>query len=130
MKRSNFVVALCAAFGLMFLAQPIFAQKAFLEQWKTIYPGAPDALEKCTTCHALTGADKPKKTNLNAYGKDLQSSDEAKVAMGGDHKGKYTPDELKAVAAGIKAIGSKQSNGNGHTNDDNIKAGVNPGMTK
>jgi cytochrome c553 len=127
MKRSHFAAALCAVVALMFVAQPIFAQKAFLDKLKEVYPTLDAKLAKCTTCHAIEGKDKPGKKNLNAYGKELQSTPEAKVAMGKETKGKYTPDELTAVVAGIKAIGTKTSGSNGKTNDVNLKAGVNPG---
>ena len=126
MKRSQFAAALCAVVAMMFVAQPIFAQKAFLEKLKEVYPTLDAKLAKCTTCHAIEGKDKPGKKNLNAYGKELQNAPEAKAAMGKE-KGKYTPDDLTAVAAGIKAIGTKTSGSNGKTNDENLKAGVNPG---
>ena len=128
MKRSQAAVALCAITAVLFISQPIFAQKAFLEKFKETYPGLDAKLGKCTTCHAIEGKDKPGKKNLNAYGKDLQSAPEAKSAMGKDTKGKYSADDLTAVGAAIKAIGSKDSNGNGKTNDEDIKAGVNPGV--
>lgn len=128
MKRSSIAVLLSAVLAVTFVAQPIFAQKAFLEQLKGAYPGLDAKLAKCTTCHTIEGAGKPNKKNLSAYGKDLQSAPEAKAAMGKETKGKYTDDELKAVLAGIKAIGAKDSNGNGKSNDDDIKAGVNPGV--
>ncbi len=129
MKRSRFAALFCAVMAVVFLAQPMFAQKAFLEQLKAAYPGLDTKLAKCTTCHTPAGGEKPGKKNLNLYGKDLQGSAEAKAAMGSEHKGgKYSEDELKGVLAGIKAIGSKDSNGNGKSNDDDIKAGVNPGV--
>lgn len=127
MKR-NVLAVLGSVVLVAFLAQPIFAQKPFLEELKKIYPGLDSKFAKCTICHAVGQGEKPGKKNINAYGKELQSSTEAKAAMGGEHKGKYSADELKAVAAGIKAIGSKDSNGNGKSNDDDIKAGVNPGV--
>lgn len=127
MKPSHLAPLACAAVAVLFIAQPIFAQKAFLEKLKEVYPTLDSKLAKCTTCHTLEKGDKPGKKNLNAYGKDLQAAPEAKTAMGKETKGKYTPDELAAVATAIKAIGSKDSNGNGKSNDDDIKAGVNPG---
>ena len=129
MKRSHVASAMCAVLALSFLGQPILAKKEFLEQFKATYPGVDAKLAKCTTCHAVEGKDKPGKKNLNAYGKDLASAPEAKAAMGKE-KGKYTPDELKGVAAAIKALGAKDSSGSGKTNDEKIKAGVNPGASK
>ena len=127
MKRSHVASALCAVVVLVMSAQPIFAKKDFLEKLKEVYPNLDAKLAKCTTCHTLEGKDnKPKKANLNAYGKELQGASEAKAAMSRE-KGKNTPEELAGVAAAIKAIGSKDSNGNGKSNDDDIKAGVNPG---
>jgi len=83
-------------------------------------------LKKCTTCHAATNGAKPGKDNLNGYGKDLQSADEVKGFVGMKKK-TFTADELKKVADAIKAIGTKDSNGNGKSNDDDIKAGTAPG---
>jgi len=119
------MVAVLGVVLVAFVAQPILAKKEFLEEFKKAYPDA-KPLQKCTTCHTPAGNEKPGKKNLNLYGKELQGSDEAKPAMGKDKK--PSADDLKAVAAGIKAIGSKMSNGNGKTNDVNIKAGVNPGV--
>lgn len=127
MKRSQLAAGLTAIVAVFFIAQPIFAQKAFLDKLKEAYPGLDSKLAKCSTCHSVEGKEKAGKKNLNAYGKDLQGAAEAKAAMSGEKKGKYTPDELAGVLAAIKAIGSKDSNGNGKTNDVDIKAGVNPG---
>lgn len=129
MKSRTFVVALSAVMAVAFLAQPIFAQKVFLDEFKKVYTNVDPKLAKCTTCHTPEGTDKPAKKNLNAYGKEIQGSAEAKPAMGKEGRPvKYTPDDLKAVAAAIKAVGAKDSNGNGKSNDDDIKAGVNPGV--
>jgi len=127
MKRSTLVVGLSALMAVVFLSQPIFAQKVFLDEFKKIYPGVDAKLAKCTTCHTPEGQDKPGKKNLNLYGKEIQGSAEAKPAMDKAKGAKYTADDLKAVAAAIKAVGSKDSNGNGKTNDEDIKAGVLPG---
>jgi mono/diheme cytochrome c family protein len=128
MKRGTIVVTLGALMAVAFLSQPIFAQKVFLDEFKKVYPGVDAKLAKCTTCHTPEGQDKPGKKNLNAYGKEIQGAPEAKVAMGKEGKPvKYTADDLKAVNAAIKAVGSKDSNGNGKTNDEDIKAGNLPG---
>ena len=131
MKRSTIVAGLGAVVVVAVLSRPIFAQKVFLDEFKKVYPNADAKLAKCTTCHTPTAEDKnkPGKGNLNLYGKEIQGSAEAKPAMGKEGKPvKYTADDLKAVAAAIKAVGSKDSNGNGKSNDDDIKAGVNPGV--
>jgi len=36
MKRSNLAVAFCAILAVMFVAQPIFAKKEFLEEFKKL----------------------------------------------------------------------------------------------
>ena len=127
MKR-NMLVAVLGVVLVSFVAQPLFAQKVFLDEFKKIYPNVDPKLAKCTTCHSPQGADKPGKKNLNDYGKEIQGSAEAKPAMDKAKGYKYTADDLKAVSAAIKAVGSKDSNGNGKTNDEDIKAGVNPGV--
>ena len=126
MYRSQLAAGAGAVLAVVLVTQPIFAQKAFLEEFKQIYPGLDKKVANCGMCHAA-GKEKPGKKNLNPYGKELQSAPEAKDAMEKDGKHKYTPDELKAVTAGIKAIGTKKTNANGKTNDENIKAGVMPG---
>lgn len=126
MKR-NILAVLGSVVLVALIAQPIFAQKPFLEELKKIYPGLDNKFANCKICHAVEEGKKPGKKNLNGYGKELQAAPEAKAAMSGEHK-KYTAEELKGVADAIKAIGSKDSNGNGKSNDDDIKAGVNPGV--
>ena len=130
MKRTNVAVGLCAVLAVFFMSQPILAQKAFLKKLKEAYPQMDPKFANCVVCHAVNMAkrEKPGKKNLNAYGKDLQAAPEAKDAMGKEGKHEYTDSELQAVAAGIKAIGSKDSNGNGKSNDDDLKANVNPGV--
>ena len=131
--KSNKFVAMLAAVAIVILAgQPIFAQKAFLKKLKEIYPDIKKEIANCALCHTFSKENKehPTKKNLNLYGKDLQAAPEAKIALNqkdeDDHK--FTDDELKAIEAAIKAIASKDSNGNGKTNEEDIKAGVNPGV--
>lgn len=73
-------------------------QKAFTEK----YPDAKAKLGNCKTCH--TGTPKKGEPSLNAYGTDLKAA--------------------KLDFAGVEA---KDSDGDGKTNLDEIKAGTNPG---
>lgn len=78
-------------------------QKAFLEK----YPDAKAKLGNCKTCH--TGIPKKGEPSVNPYGKDLTA------VKGAD--GKYDFGKVEA----------KDSDGDGKTNLDEIKAGTNPG---
>ena len=93
--------------GLLFVTGSLLAtmndQKAFLEK----YPDAKAKLGNCKTCH--TGTPKKGEPSLNPYGKDLGA------AKGAD--GKYDFAKVEA----------KDSDGDGKTNADEIKAGTNPG---
>ena len=132
MKANKFVAMLAAVAIVILAGQPIFAQKAFLKKLKEIYPDMKKEFANCSLCHTMNKEKKEhaSKKNLNLYGKDLQAAPEAKIALDqkdeGDHK--FTDEELTAIEAAIKAIAKKDSNGNGKSNEEDIKAGVNPGV--
>lgn len=132
MKSSKFVAVLAAIAIVVLAGQPIFAQKAFLKKIKELYPDIKKEIANCSLCHTFDKEKKehPTKKNLNLYGKDLQAAPEAKIALDqkDEDEHKFTDDELKAIEAAIKAIAGKDSNGNGKTNEEDIKAGVNPGV--
>ena len=100
LNRSLLLLATLCLSGTLFATMN--DQKAFLEK----YPDAKAKLGNCKTCH--TGTPKKGEPSLNPYGTDL-----------------------KGVKAGDKydfaKIEAKDSDGDGKTNGDEIKAGTNPG---
>ncbi len=111
-KTAARLVAMLGAIAVVVsMAQPIFAQKAFLTKLKKMRP---DLVEKkLANCHLCHHYDKEKKEeatkdNLNAFGKDLKSDANMKTITGlkdGDEH-KFTDDELalfeKAFTATIE----------------------------
>lgn len=96
--------------GLMLLATAAFALPPMFKTFETTYTPPKNgklAKAKCVVCHTAPG-----KTALNSYGKDL------KEAL----KGSKTLE-----AATLKAIEAKDSDGDGVSNIDEIKADSLPG---
>ena len=105
----NRLLTLCVAAGLVASAMALstFA-KPFADKYG-VKPGSTLAKAGCAVCHASAKGGK-----LNPYGKDLQA---ALKASGGK---KMTPAVLGAVE-------SKDSDGDGKKNVDEIKADSTPG---
>ncbi len=101
------VLALVAALSL---STSLFASMDAQKQFVAKYPDSKAKLGKCITCHEKA---MPKKGDSaeNAYGKALMEK-----ALGADKK---TYDFTKVEAL--------DSDGDGKTNIDEIKAGTNPG---
>lgn len=99
---------LCAVVMVTLVAQPIFAQKAFLKEVKNLYPDLDKKVANCAMCHNFDKEKKehPDKKNINSIGKMLHDRPEMKTVIdqkeGDDHK--FTEDELKNVAAAVKAL--------------------------
>lgn len=101
------------ATGLMLLTSAAIALPPMLKVFETNYKPAKNGKlvkAKCAVCHVANG-----KTALNAYGKDLKEKlGESKT---------LTPEILKSVEA-------KDSDGDGASNIDEIKADTLPGDAK
>ena len=100
------LIALCTvlAVATVGLSTGVFS-KAFATKY-SIKPTSALGQAKCGVCHAkVTGGA------LNKYGKDLKTAAAGKPV----------------TAAVLAAVESKDSNGNGKTNIQDIKADVNPG---
>ena len=132
---ARFIALLGAIAVVASMAQPIFAQKAFLTRLKKIRP---DLVEKkLANCHLCHSYDKEKKEeagkdNLNAFGKDIKADPNAKTIVGlkdGDEH-KFTDDELALFEKAFTAVLEKDSNGDGMTNKDKLEKGINPGAAK
>ena len=132
---ARFIAMLGAIAVVASMAQPIFAQKAFLTRLKKIRP---DLVEKkLANCHLCHSYDKEKKEeaskdNLNAFGKDIKADPNAKTITGlkdGDEH-KFTDDELALFEKAFTAVLEKDSNGDGTTNKEKLEKGVNPGAPK
>ena len=137
MKKSaaRFVAMLGAIAVVASMAQPIFAQKAFLTRLKKMRP---DLLEKkLANCHLCHTYDKEKKEeagkdNLNVFGNDLKSDPNMKTITGlkdGDEH-KFTDDELALFEKAFTAVLDKDSDGDGTTNKAALEAGKHPGAGK
>jgi hypothetical protein len=116
---------------VVLMAQPIFAQKAFLKKVKEMYPTLDKKIANCGLCHTVNKEKKehPDKKNLNVYGKELQSEPLMKPALDqkDEDEHKFTDEELKAVEAAIKAVGPKDSDSDGATNEEELALSTNPG---
>lgn len=105
MKRTLMTLATLA------IATAAMALATFTSVFTKTYSVAKDsALGKanCAVCHASTRGGK-----LNAYGTDIK---------------KAMKSEKKMTAAHLKAVEGLDSNKNGKTNLEDIKANVNPGL--
>jgi hypothetical protein len=88
-----------AGFGL--LVSPAESRPEYLSQFNDKYKTTGSRLDSCTTCHASSS---PSKENLNPYGNDFGAA---------NHD--------------FGAIEGKDSDGDGFSNIDEIKAGTFPG---
>lgn len=88
-----------AGFGL--LVSPAESKPEYLSEFNSRYKTAGSHLDTCSTCHASTS---PSKENLNPYGNDFGAA---------NHD--------------FGAIEGKDSDGDGFSNIDEIKAGTFPG---
>lgn len=108
------------------MALPAMAQKKFLEKVRRHYQ-LDATTGKCTLCHDLKAKEEPSKENLNAYGKDLAADPAIKPALGKDDDHKFSEDELTAVEKAAVNIESKDSDGDGATNKEELELGSFPG---
>lgn len=96
--------------GLMLLATAALALPPMSKTFETTYTPVKNgklAKAKCVVCHTAPG-----KTSLNPFGKDLKT----------ELKGTKT-----LTAANLKAVEAKDSDGDGTSNIDEIKADFLPG---
>ncbi|HLX64949.1 MAG TPA: thrombospondin type 3 repeat-containing protein [Planctomycetota bacterium] len=129
------VGALVALALVVLLAEPIFAQKAFLSKIKKLRPDlVENKLATCRLCHNFDKEKKEEATkdNLNAYGKDIQKDPNMKTVInqkeGDEHK--FTEEELALFEKAFNAIMDKDSDGDGATNAEEMALGTNPGDPK
>src|SRR5437667_4245752 len=135
-KAALRATAILGALSLVVLmAQPIFAQKAFLSKIKKLRPDL--VANKVATCHLCHHFDTEKKEdankdNLNAYGKEIQKDSNMKTVInqkdGDEHK--FTEDELALFEKAFNASMDKDSDGDGATNAEEMALGTNPGDAK
>lgn len=134
MKHKKWVSALMALVMVLLVSQPILAQKQFLKRLKEMFPDLDKKFANCHICHTYSQEKKEtaEKENLNLFGKDLQAADKNKMYTskkdGDEHK--FTEEEIAAIDAALKEVLKKDSNGNGKSNEEDIKASVNPGEKK
>ncbi len=112
MKSSTFALrvgtTLCAAVLVGLVAQPIFAQKAFLKKVKELYPDLDKKSANCALCHATTRKRKsiPTRRTSTPSARSLHDQPAMKTVIdqkdGDEHK--FTDEELKNVETALKAL--------------------------
>ena len=100
MRRSSFVIA-----GIVILAPASWALPEFLEPFTTRYDAAASKLNSCQVCH-MSG------TGFNAYGADVEA------------EFKNNGEDLQAA---LSAVEPRDSDGDGFSNLEEIRAGRWPG---
>ena len=93
--------AVMSAVGFGLLVSPALSKPEYLSEFNSRYNTSGSHLDTCTTCHASSS---PSRENLNPYGKDFSAA---------NHD--------------FGAIEGKDSDGDGFSNIDEIKAGTFPG---
>ena len=113
--------------ALAWLTGPALAQKQFKEFVQARF-SLSAAQGKCTFCHG----DKkgPSKTNLNDFGKALQSHPDMAPLLNKKAGYEYSPEELAILAKTIEKLGEKDSDGDGVSNAEEIALGTMPGDPK
>lgn len=122
--------AMAVAFaGVLFIGGEALAQKPFLTRLVKVYTLEKEKNGNCKMCHEYDKAKEqsPEKDNINAYGKMLQGTPEMKPVIGKGDEHKFTPEELNAVEAAVKATGDKDTDGDGATNAEELALGTFPG---
>jgi len=102
--------------GIVLASATVLASLDDQKQFLAKYPDAKAKLGKCTTCH-MKGLPKKEDHEANAYGKDV-----AEKAVVDAKAAKKSYDFTKVEAL--------DSDGDGVSNVDEIKAGTNPGDPK
>ncbi|HLX64950.1 MAG TPA: thrombospondin type 3 repeat-containing protein [Planctomycetota bacterium] len=108
----NIVLLVSFSLGLIVvLSGPVSAKPEFLRHLRSAYGLGEET--KCTTCHDVKGSEKPKKTNLGAFGKEYQTALQ-----------KFGKNNLDQV---VREIDGKDSDGDGATNGEELRLGTKPG---
>jgi hypothetical protein len=125
---SKLAVLLGAIVCVGFLGTEALAQKPFLNKLRSVYSLEKEKNGSCKMCHSYDKekGESAEKDNLNAYGKMLQAAPEMKPVVGKGDEHKFTPEELNAVEAAVKATGDKDVDGDGATNLEEVMLGTYP----
>ena len=118
-----------AVAGIVFVGGQTFAQKPFLTRLTKVYTLEKEKNASCKLCHEYDKekGESAEKDNVSAYGKVLKEAPEMKPVIGKGDEHKFTPEELNAVEAAVKATGDKDTDGDGATNLEEIILGTYPG---
>jgi hypothetical protein len=123
------VAAMAVAFaGVLFVGGEALAQKPFLTRLVKVHTLEKEKNGNCKLCHEYDKAkdQSADKDNINSFGKALQAAPEMKPVIGKGDEHKFSPEELNAVEAAVKAIGDKDTDGDGATNIEEIALGTFP----
>ena len=106
------------------LASQAYAHKTFLTTVKSAYSlGASNG--KCNTCHGLKGG--PNRKNLNPYGTALQGDEDMKGLLNRKTDYVFNAEEIKNLLKSAGKLDSKDTDGDGATNREELLLGTNPG---
>lgn len=125
MRQAGAILLGMAVAGLC--TMPVLAQKAFLNAARGPYQ-LQEKIGKCTLCHEASKG--PKRETLNVYGKALQAEDACKLALGKKSSHPFSNEELAGVLKAMAALDTKDSDGDGATNKEEMALGTWPGDGK
>ena len=127
--KKKYMQIAAVLFALVFvasLAEPLLAQKAFLNRIRKHYL-LDKATGNCKLCHELKAREEPSKKNLNKYGLVIQSDPDMKPLLGKDDDYKYSEKELDILEKVAIKHENEDSDGDVVTNKEELELGSFPG---
>lgn len=130
--KAEMFAVVCAFVAIGILAGSSLAQKPFNERLKKVYMLDKEKNGNCHMCHHYDKekGESPEKDNLNVFGKEVSKVPEMKPLLGKDDDYKFTPTDLDIVEKAVKSLESKDTDGDGATNIEEIALGTFPADAK